>query len=83
MSNETQTPAKVHLKSLREFLAALDEIGEIQAIDAEVDWNPEMGAIARRSMDLRAPAPLFNKVKGIEQGFRALGAPGGLSAQAR
>ena len=68
-----------HLKSLREFLAALAEIGEVQDIDCEVDWNLEMGAITRRSMDLRAPAPLFNSIKGIEKGFRAFGAPGGLS----
>lgn len=74
---------KKHLKSLRAFLSALDEIGEVQAIDKEVDWNLEMGAIARRSMDLRAPAPLFNRVKGVEAGFRAFGAPGGLSAQAK
>lgn len=31
-------------------------------------------------MDLRAPAPLFERIKGVERGFRALGAPGGLSA---
>ena len=68
-----------HLKSLREFLDALKEIGELQEIDREVDWNLEMGAITRRSMDLRAPAPLFSRVAGIERGFRAFGAPGGLS----
>jgi 4-hydroxy-3-polyprenylbenzoate decarboxylase len=45
------------LKSLREFLDALREIGELQEIDAQVDWNLEMGAITRRSMDLRALAP--------------------------
>ncbi len=69
-----------HLKSLREFLDALRELGDLQEIDREVDWNLEMGAITRRSMDLRAPAPLFNTIKGIEKGFRAFGAPGGLNA---
>jgi UbiD family decarboxylase len=72
-----------HLRSLREFLDELAAIGDVQPIDREVDWNLEMGAIARRSMDLRAPAPLFNRIKGIEPGFRALGAPGGLSANPR
>ena len=38
-----------HLKSLREFIAALDAIGEIQSIDKEVDWNLELGAVARRT----------------------------------
>jgi 4-hydroxy-3-polyprenylbenzoate decarboxylase len=69
-----------HLKSLREFVDALETIGEIQPIDSEVDWNLEIGAITRRSYELRAPAPLFNRIKGIESGFRVLGAPGGLSA---
>ncbi len=68
-----------HLKSLREFLDALRAIGDLQEIDREVDWNLEMGAVTRRSMDLRAPAPLFNRISGVEPGFRALGAPGGLS----
>jgi 4-hydroxy-3-polyprenylbenzoate decarboxylase len=70
-----------HLKSLREFVAALDAIGEIQSIDKEVDWNLEIGAVARRTYELRAPAPLFTNITGIEKGFRVLSAPGGLSAQ--
>src|SRR3954467_498130 len=70
-----------HLKSLREHVARLQALGEIQEIDAEVDWNLEMGAIIRRSYELRAPAPLFNTIKGIERGFRVLGAPAGVSRQ--
>lgn len=31
-----------HLKSLREFLAELDAIGQLQPIDREVDWNLEI-----------------------------------------
>src|SRR5262245_20456898 len=68
-----------HLKSLREYLDQLKALGEVQEIDAEVDWNLEMGAIIRRSYELRAPAPLFNCIKGIERGFRVLGAPAGVS----
>src|SRR5436189_1376553 len=68
-----------HLKCLREYLAELRAHGEVQEIDAEVDWHLEMGAIIRRSYELRAPAPLFNRIKGIEPGFRVLGAPAGLS----
>lgn len=69
-----------HLKSLREYLDALKKVGEVQEINQEVDWDLEMSGITRRSMDLRAPAPLFNYIKGIN-GFRALGAPAGLSRQ--
>jgi UbiD family decarboxylase len=59
----------------------LKEIGEVQEINQAVDWNLEMSGITRRSMDLRAPAPLFNQIKGAKEGFRAMGAPGGLSRQ--
>src|SRR5215471_15402751 len=69
------------LKSLREFVDQLRALGEIQDIDVEVDWNLEMGAIIRRSYELRAPAPLFHRIKGIEPGFRVLGAPAGVSRQ--
>ncbi len=70
-----------HLRSLREFIDALDGIGDLQRIDREVDWNLEVGAIIRRSYDLRAPAPLFTNLTGYQDtGFGLLGAPGALSA---
>ncbi len=68
-----------HLKSLREYIDQLNRLGEIQEIDVEVDWHLEMGAIIRRACELRAPAPLFNRIKGIERGFRVLAAPAGVS----
>ncbi|KTD55825.1 3-polyprenyl-4-hydroxybenzoate decarboxylase [Legionella santicrucis] len=71
-----------HLKDLREYIDALKAINEIQEIDKEVDWNLEIGGIIRRSYDLRAPAPLFNAIKGIKKGFRVFGAPAGASRQA-
>lgn len=67
------------LKSLREYLDELMLLNEIVNVDVEVDWNLELGAIIRRSYELRAPAPLFNRIKGIERGFRVLGAPAGMS----
>jgi UbiD family decarboxylase len=67
------------LRSLREYVEALQALGEIQEIDIEVDWHLEMGAIIRRCYELQAPAPLFNTIKGIEPGFRVLGTPAGIS----
>src|SRR2546422_9753567 len=67
------------LRSFRDYLTRLRALGEIQEIDAEVDWHLEMGAIIRRTYELQAPAPLFNRIKGIENGFRVLGAPAGVS----
>ena len=72
---------KTHLKSLREYIDALKEIGEVQEIEPEVDWNLEIGAICRRCYETGSPAPLFNNIKDIESGFRVLGAPGGISHQ--
>ena len=67
------------LKDLRAYIDALDALGEIQRVTAEVDLNLEVGAIIRRSYELRAPAPLFERIREIEPGFRILGAPAGLS----
>ena len=70
-----------NLASLREYLAALKEIGELVEIDREVDWNLEIGAIIRRCYETGAPAPLFTRIVGIEPGFRVFGAPAGVSRQ--
>ena len=72
-----------HLKSLRDLIGALGAIGPVQSIDVEVDWNLEIGAVIRRSYEVRAPAPLFNKIKGTDDGFRVFGAPGGLGGDTR
>ncbi|MBT3256080.1 MAG: UbiD family decarboxylase [Deltaproteobacteria bacterium] len=76
MSNRTRP-----VKSFRAYIKELNEIGEIQEIDREVDWDLEIGGIIKHSYDLGAPAPLFNRIKGIKPGFRVLGAPAGMSRQ--
>ncbi|GAB2512844.1 UbiD family decarboxylase [Nocardia heshunensis] len=70
-----------HIKSLRDYLDALEAIGELQRIESEVDWHLEVGAIIRRSYDLHAPAPLFTNLTGYrDSGMRLFGAPASLSA---
>ena len=49
---------------LREYMDRLEAVGELKRIEAEVDWNLELGAIMRRANDLREPALLFEKIKG-------------------
>ncbi len=66
-------------KDLRDYLACLEQNGELQRVAEEVDWHLEIGAIIRRCYDLGAPAALFEKVKDYPQGYRALGAPMGPS----
>ena len=71
-----------NLLSQREFIAELEKIGDLQRIGTAVDWNLEIGAIIRRSYDLRAPAPLFTSITGYP-GFGVLGAPGALASGGR
>ena len=68
------------LRDLRAFLGALNACGDLQTIDREVDWNLEVGAVIRRSYELRAAAPLFANLPRSRPGSRILGAPGGLSS---
>ena len=75
----------MHLKDLREYIQALEKIGEVQSIEKSVDLLLEAGGIIRRSYDLRAPAPLFENLhynnKEIYKGMRVLGAPAATSSQ--
>jgi UbiD family decarboxylase len=73
--------APTALKNLRDYLEALDGLGELQPIDEEVALDLELGAIIRRCYETGAPAPLFNRITGVEDGFRVLGAPAGISRQ--
>jgi phenylphosphate carboxylase alpha subunit len=66
-------------KDLREYIARLEYEGEIQRITHEIQPVLEVGAIIRRSYDLRAPAPLFLNLRGYP-GHRILGAPIGLAS---
>lgn len=64
-----------HCDSLREYVQSLEEQGLLLAIDAEVDCHLELGAIMKKSNDMKGPALLFNKLKGFPKGFRVLGSP--------
>jgi len=48
---------------LREWIAKLEKEGELARIKTEVDWNLEIGAIARENMDRGGPALLFENIK--------------------
>jgi UbiD family decarboxylase len=67
-------------RSLRDYVSALESLGDIQVIKSAVDVELELGAVIRRSYELRAPAPLFTNVRGAAPGSRVLGAPGALSS---
>jgi UbiD family decarboxylase len=69
-----------HLKSLREYLEALTELGDLRTVDAEIDTELEIGAVIRRAVETNAPAPLFTNIRGHAPGFRVLGAPAAYSS---
>jgi UbiD family decarboxylase len=68
------------IKDLREYLRALEALGDLQRVDRSVSTTLEAAAITRRSTERRRPAPLFEHVEGVRSGFRLLGAAGGLSS---
>ena len=49
---------------LRGWMAALEAAGELRRIDAQVDWNIELGTIARLAQGAgTGPALVFNNIK--------------------
>jgi len=54
---------------LREFIQKLEEEGELKRINAEVDWDLEIGAIMRKVHDVEGPAILFEKIKDYAKEF--------------
>src|SRR6204780_3898748 len=70
---------------LRGWLQALDGAGELQTIDAEVDWNIELGTVARLAQGPgTGPALLFNKIRDYGENARCRqGFAGALSSYRR
>ena len=49
---------------MRHWMKALQSAGELREIDAEVDWNVELGTITRIAQGAgTGPALLFNNIK--------------------
>ena len=61
-------------KDLRQYLAKVDELGELKTIHG-IDWDREMGGITEilyREKAEKSPALLFDKIKGYPEGYRCL-----------
>lgn len=48
---------------LRGWIAKLESVGQLRRITTQVDWNEEMGAIARATFVKKGPALLFENIK--------------------
>jgi 4-hydroxy-3-polyprenylbenzoate decarboxylase len=68
---------------MREWIARLDKEGELRRITAEVDWDRELGAIARRVLEKRGPALLFEAIAGYRTGRCTKLFTGGLGTRER
>lgn len=74
---------KNRIKDLRDYIEKLHELNDLIYINCEVDPHLEIGAIARRSYEIEAPAQIYNNVKGASRGLRAMGGPAGLCSNKR
>src|SRR5262249_60765786 len=54
---------------LRQWMQTLEKEGELRRIGAEVHWDREIGAIARRVLEKKGPALLFENITGYQQGL--------------
>jgi 4-hydroxy-3-polyprenylbenzoate decarboxylase len=68
---------------MREWIERLDKEGELRRVTAEVDWDRELGAIARRVLEKKGPALLFEAIKGYRQGRSTKLMTGGLGTRGR
>ena len=53
---------------MRQWMAQLEQHGELRRIKAEVDWDREIGAVTRRMLEKKGPALLFENIKGYKDG---------------
>jgi UbiD family decarboxylase len=68
---------------LRQWIALLEQEGELRRISTEVDWDREIGAIARRVLEKKGPALLFESIKGYQSGRCTKLFVSGLGARSR
>ena len=54
--------------SLRGWLADLEAAGQLRRVAAEVDWDEEIGALARINLGMAGPALLFENIKDYQDG---------------
>ena len=68
---------------LRQWIDRLDKEGELRRITAEVHWDRELGAVARRVLEKKGPALLFENITDYRRGRCTRLFTGGLGTRAR
>src|ERR1700738_826497 len=67
----------------RQWIALLEKAGELRRITAQVNWDREIGAVARRVLEKKGPALLFENIKGYASGRCTKVFVSGLGARSR
>src|SRR6202161_2716641 len=65
---EGESECRMGFLDMRQWMAQLEQHGELRRIKAEVDWDREIGAITRRTLEKKGPALLFENIKGYKDG---------------
>ena len=68
---------------MREWMNLLEKAGELRRVTAEVDWDCEIGAVARRVLEKKGPALLFENIKDYGSGRCTQLFVSGLGARSR
>src|SRR3989304_4347391 len=64
---------RVAPRDLREWIMAVEPLGQLQRIKEEVERDEEMGAITYMAhQTINAPALLFERIRGCPPGFESL-----------
>src|SRR5437868_11085826 len=68
---------------IRQWIAILEKAGELRRITAQVNWDREIGALARRVLEKKGPALLFENIQGYASGRCTRVFVSGLGARSR
>ncbi|HLA28713.1 MAG TPA: UbiD family decarboxylase [Syntrophales bacterium] len=63
MAVKEKTVRKKAFADMREWIDWLEEQGQLRRVNAEVDWNLEIGGLARAVQAVEGPALLFENIK--------------------
>jgi len=67
----------------RQWIATLEDAGELARVKVPVDWKGEIGAICRRVLNAQGPALLFEHIVGHERTWCTKFFTGGLGTPGR
>ncbi|WP_200261968.1 UbiD family decarboxylase [Streptomyces sp. HSG2] len=66
---------------LRDYIDALEALGDLRRVTRPVSADLEAAAITRRSYEIRSAAPFFTRIAEDEIGMRMFGAPVGVGSR--